>query len=84
MAAISIPKARPATTKPRQLHALALKTIRGIYFDYELWHDFPSEHERGMLATDAINPSPVLREWVDDTIVTGDHYILFSPDKESR
>ncbi len=52
--------------KPWRLQALAFKSIRRLYSDYELWRDFPYEYEFDKLAIDVINGSPLLREWVDD------------------
>jgi uncharacterized protein YbbC (DUF1343 family) len=56
--------------KPWRIQALAFKTIRRLYPDYPLWRDFPYEYERGRLAIDVINGSPMLREWVDDKAAT--------------
>ena len=50
--------------------ALALKALRQLRPDYELWRDFPYEYERDRLAIDLINGSPLLREWVDDASAT--------------
>jgi len=52
--------------RPWRLTALALKALRALRPDYELWRDFPYEYERNRLAIDVINGSPLLREWVDD------------------
>ncbi|MBI3915917.1 MAG: DUF1343 domain-containing protein, partial [Betaproteobacteria bacterium] len=52
--------------RPWRLIALALKALRKLKPDYELWRDFPYEYERDRLAIDLINGSPLLREWVDD------------------
>ena len=52
--------------RPWRLIALALKALRRLRPDYELWRDFPYEYERGRLAIDVINGSDVLRKWVDD------------------
>ncbi len=57
-----------AAFKPWRLQALAFKAIRRLYPDYELWRDFPYEYELGKLAIDVINGSPLLREWVDDSV----------------
>jgi uncharacterized protein YbbC (DUF1343 family) len=56
----------PETFKPWRLVALALKALRRISPDYELWRDFPYEYEHDRLAIDVINGSELLREWVDD------------------
>jgi len=56
--------------KPWRVQALAFKAIRHLYPDYQLWRDFPYEYERGRLAIDLINGSPLLREWVDDSSTT--------------
>lgn len=55
-----------AAFKPWRLMALAFKSIRRLYPDYDLWRDFPYEYETGKLAIDVINGGPSLREWVDD------------------
>ena len=52
--------------RPWRLQALALKAIRGLYPDYDIWRDFPYEYELERLAIDVINGGPALREWVDD------------------
>ncbi len=52
--------------RPWRLIALALKSLRTLRPEYELWRDFAYEYERGRLAIDVINGSPLLREWVDD------------------
>ena len=56
--------------RPWRLVALALKALRKLKPDYELWRDFPYEYERDRLAIDLINGSPLLREWVDDSAAT--------------
>ena len=58
------------TFKPWRLQALAFKAIRALRPDYPLWRDFAYEYERGRLAIDLINGSPLLREWVDDASAT--------------
>ncbi|MDH5276499.1 MAG: DUF1343 domain-containing protein, partial [Gammaproteobacteria bacterium] len=55
-----------ARFRPWRLQALAFKALRQLRPDYPLWRDFPYEYERGRLAIDVINGSPLLREWVDD------------------
>ena len=52
--------------KPWRLLALALKSLRLMRPDYDLWRKFPYEYERNRLAIDLINGSEVLRQWVDD------------------
>jgi uncharacterized protein YbbC (DUF1343 family) len=56
--------------QPWRLQALAFKALRGLRSDYPLWRDFAYEYERGRLAIDLINGSPLLREWVDDSKAT--------------
>jgi uncharacterized protein YbbC (DUF1343 family) len=56
--------------RPWRLVALALKAIRGMQPDYELWRDFPYEYEHHRLAIDLINGSEILRQWVDDPVAT--------------
>jgi hypothetical protein len=46
--------------------ALAIKALRLLQPDYDLWRDFPYEYERDRLAIDLINGSELLRQWVDD------------------
>jgi uncharacterized protein YbbC (DUF1343 family) len=55
-----------AAFRPWRLQALAFKALRCLHPEYPLWRDFPYEYERGRLAIDLINGSPLLREWVDD------------------
>ena len=54
------------TFRPWRLQALALKAVRLLHPDAELWRDFPYEYETGRLPIDLINGSELLREWVDD------------------
>ncbi len=56
--------------RPWRLQALALKAIRNLYPDYDLWRDFPYEYEFERLAIDVINGGPALREWVDNPAAT--------------
>jgi uncharacterized protein YbbC (DUF1343 family) len=52
--------------RPWRLIALALKSLRSLRPDYDLWRNFPYEYERDRLAIDVINGSELLRRWVDD------------------
>ena len=52
--------------RPWRLIALALKSLRSLRPDYDLWRAFPYEYEHARLAIDLINGSELLREWVDD------------------
>jgi uncharacterized protein YbbC (DUF1343 family) len=52
--------------RPWRLIALALKSLRALRPDYDLWPDFAYEYERNRLAIDLINGSELLRRWVDD------------------
>jgi uncharacterized protein YbbC (DUF1343 family) len=52
--------------KPWRLMVLALKALRLLQPDYDLWRDFPYEYERDRLAIDLINGTEILRQWVDD------------------
>jgi uncharacterized protein YbbC (DUF1343 family) len=73
-----------AAFQPWRLVALALKALRRIKPDHELWRDFPYEYERDRLAFDLINGSPLLREWVDDPAATcADLDALARPDEEA-
>jgi uncharacterized protein YbbC (DUF1343 family) len=72
-----------AAFKPWHIQALAFKAIRRLYPDYPLWRDFAYEYERGKLAIDVINGSPLLREWVDDASATPqDLDALAAPDEQ--
>ena len=55
--------------RPWRLTALALKAIRRLHPDYDLWRDFPYEYEDRQ-AIDIINGGPALREWVDNPTAT--------------
>jgi len=71
-----------AAFRPWRLIALAFKATRKLRPNYKLWRDFPYEYERGRLAIDLINGSPLLREWVDDSAATAaDLYALARPDE---
>jgi len=56
--------------RPWRLIALALKSLRALRPDYDLWRDFPYEYEHDRLAIDLINGSEMLRQWVDDSAAT--------------
>ncbi len=56
--------------RPWRLVALALKALRELRPDEELWRDFPYEYDRDRLAIDLINGTDLLRAWVDDTSAT--------------
>jgi uncharacterized protein YbbC (DUF1343 family) len=52
--------------RPWRLIALALKSLRTLRPECDLWRDFPYEYEHERLAIDLINGSELLRQWVDD------------------
>jgi hypothetical protein len=52
------------------LFALALKALRRLRPDYEIWRDFAYEYEKDRPAIDVINGSDLLRRWVDDAAST--------------
>jgi uncharacterized protein YbbC (DUF1343 family) len=56
--------------RPWRLIALALKALRTLRPDYDLWRDFPYEYEQKRLAIDLINGSELLRHWIDDSAAT--------------
>ncbi|HEX9443545.1 MAG TPA: DUF1343 domain-containing protein [Candidatus Binatia bacterium] len=56
--------------KPWRLIALALKSLRLLRPDYDLWRDFPYEYETSRRPIDVINGSDILRKWVDDPTAT--------------
>jgi uncharacterized protein YbbC (DUF1343 family) len=56
--------------RPWRLMALALKALRRLRPDYEIWRDFPYEYEYDRLAIDLINGGEQLRRWVDDPAAT--------------
>ena len=56
--------------RPWRLIALALKSLRVLRPDYDLWHHSPYEYERDRLAIDLINGSDLLRQWVEDPAAT--------------
>ncbi|HEU4341231.1 MAG TPA: DUF1343 domain-containing protein [Candidatus Binatia bacterium] len=56
--------------RPWRLIALALKSLRSLRPDYDLWRNFPYEYEHTRLAIDLITGSDLLREWVDDPAAT--------------
>ena len=53
--------------RPWRLLALALKSMRLLRPDYDLWRDFPYEYEYDRRSIDLINGSELLRQWVDDS-----------------
>jgi uncharacterized protein YbbC (DUF1343 family) len=56
----------PNRFRPWRLVALALKALRALRPDYDLWRNFTYEYERDRRAIDLINGSELLRQWVDD------------------
>jgi uncharacterized protein YbbC (DUF1343 family) len=70
--------------RPWRLIALALKSLRLLQPNYELWRDFAYEYEHDRLAIDLINGSELLRQWVDDPAATlFDLEALAKPDEDS-
>jgi len=70
--------------RPWRLVALALKSLRVLRPDYELWRNFDYEYERDRLAIDLINGSELLRQWVEDPAATpSDLDALATPDEDS-
>ncbi|HTW37918.1 MAG TPA: DUF1343 domain-containing protein [Steroidobacteraceae bacterium] len=70
------------TFRPWRLVALALKALRRLRPDYDLWRDFPYEYETGRLAFDLINGSDLVRRWIDDRAATAaDLDALAAPDE---
>jgi uncharacterized protein YbbC (DUF1343 family) len=70
--------------RPWRLIALALKSLRLLNPDYDLWRDFPYEYETNRLAIDVINGSDLLRKWVDDpAALPGDLDALAKADEEA-
>ncbi len=70
--------------RPWRLIALALKSLRILKPDYDLWRNFPYEYEHDRLAIDLINGSELLRQWVDDASATpADLDALAKPDENS-
>jgi uncharacterized protein YbbC (DUF1343 family) len=60
----------PNRFRPWRLVALALKSLRTLRPDYDLWHNLPYEYERDRRAIDLINGGELLRQWVDDSAAT--------------
>jgi uncharacterized protein YbbC (DUF1343 family) len=60
----------PDEFRPWRLVALALKSLRTLRPDFDLWRNFPYEYEHNRLAIDLINGSELLRQWVDDLSAT--------------
>ncbi|HXV82566.1 MAG TPA: DUF1343 domain-containing protein [Candidatus Binatia bacterium] len=70
--------------RPWRLIALALKALRALRPDYDLWRKFPYEYEHDRLAIDLINGGELLRQWVDDSsAMPGDLDALAQPDEKS-
>ncbi len=70
--------------RPWRLIALALKSLRLLKPDYDLWRNFPYEYECDRLAIDVINGSDLLRKWVDDPAgLPGDLEALAKADEEA-
>jgi uncharacterized protein YbbC (DUF1343 family) len=74
---------RHADFRPWRLVALALKSLRILQPDYDIWRDFAYEYETDRLAIDVINGSDLLRKWVDDhEAMPGDLDALAAKDEE--
>jgi uncharacterized protein YbbC (DUF1343 family) len=72
------------TFRPWRLVALALKALRALAPDYDLWRHFPYEYEHERLAIDVINGGDQLRRWVDDPAAApADLDALAGPDEAS-
>jgi uncharacterized protein YbbC (DUF1343 family) len=70
--------------RPWRLMALALKAVRRLRPDYELWRDFPYEYEYERLAIDLINGGELLRQWVDEPeAMPGDLEALAAADESA-
>ena len=70
--------------RPWRLVALALKAIRRLRPDRDLWRDFVYEYVRDRLAFDVINGGEDLRRWIDDSATTAaDLDVLANPDEAS-
>jgi uncharacterized protein YbbC (DUF1343 family) len=52
--------------RPWRLVALALKALRRLRPDYDIWRHFAYEYERDRLAFDLINGTDLLRTWIED------------------
>jgi uncharacterized protein YbbC (DUF1343 family) len=69
--------------RPWRLMALALKALRRLRPDYDLWRNFPYEYDP-RLPFDVINGSELLRLWADDPAATpGDLEALAVPDEQA-
>jgi len=69
---------------PWRLVALALKALRTLRPDYEIWRDFHYEYETGRLAIDLIDGGGPVREWVDDPdAAPGDLDALAAADEQA-
>jgi uncharacterized protein YbbC (DUF1343 family) len=70
--------------RPWRLIVLALKSLRLLRPDYNLWRDFAYEYEHDRLAFDLINGSELLRQWIDDpAAIPTDLDALAKPDENS-
>ena len=70
--------------QPWRVIALMFKALRRLQPDYPLWRQFAYEYVQDPMAIDAINGSPLLREWVDDpTSTPADLDALTRPDESA-
>jgi uncharacterized protein YbbC (DUF1343 family) len=70
--------------RPWRLVALALRSLRMLRPDYQLWRDFLYEYEHNRLPIDLINGSDLLRKWVDDSAAApADLDAMATPDENS-
>jgi uncharacterized protein YbbC (DUF1343 family) len=73
-----------AAFRPWRLVALALKALRRLQPDYEIWRRFDYEYEHGKLAIDVINGGDSMRKWIDDpAALPGDLDALALPEETS-
>lgn len=64
--------------KPYRIVCAALKSIRELYSDYDLWLPPPYEYEKIKMPIDILSGDSSLREWVDDKTQTWkdfDHWL---------
>ncbi len=70
--------------KPFRLMVLALKCLRELRPDYQIWRDFHYEYETTRLAFDLICGGSLIREWIDDKSSTvGDLEKLLVADEKT-
>ncbi len=69
--------------KPYRLVISALRQLKELHPDFEIYRDFPYEYETTRLAFDVINGGPFVKQWINDSHSTPqDLDLVFNQDEK--